>query len=210
MKVHTGLILSEWSTSQKHKRILHLCYRSAVTHLADVSPSVRISSCVRASVTRVRIQDPGCKHSTAALQMWQGTAELCPERSSLEGDAIKVHPLNPLAVLAQRSEQVHIWGGGGAGGARGVRNCFRNTERAKMTAEHRHLEHPPPDFGQLLKEQVYKHTLNSLPLRVTQCLFHNMYRLKSTRMTSIRLQTNCAPRSLGFQNRVCNYYYNFI
>lgn len=154
-EVSTGtFVRSGQRAAQKHKGILHLCYCLAVTHMADVSPSEHISSCARPSATRVRIQDPGCKHGAAALQMWQGTAELCPEHSGLEGDAIKALPLNPLAVLAQRSEQVHTRGGGG------MRYCVSNMEGAKMTMVRRHSEHPLSDFGQLLREQACK-PLNS-------------------------------------------------
>lgn len=110
-EVHWGFVFSEEAQPRSMKEFCTcVTVQSEVTHSADMSPSERISSCARTSVTHVRIQDPGCKHGAAALQMWQGTAQLCPERSSLEGDAIKVLPLNPLAVLAQRSEQVHTWG----------------------------------------------------------------------------------------------------
>lgn len=180
---HRTLVLSEWSTAQKLKRILHSCYCSAVTHLADVSPS-----CACASVTRVRIQDPGCKHSTAALQMWQGTAELCPERSSLEGDAIKVLPLNPLAVLAQRSEQVHTWG---------------EWETASTTRREQRWQRYTGIQNILLQiavsyweNRLEMHTLNAPHLRVTRALFHSMYRLQQTRMNSIRWQISNQLHSL--------------
>lgn len=39
-----------------------------------------------------------------------------------------MHPLNPLAVLAQRSEQVHIWGGGGGRGEGGEKLLQKHRE----------------------------------------------------------------------------------
>lgn len=186
--VFRGLILSEWSIAQKYRSILNMLPFNSDSLWLTCHQSERISSCAFASVMRVRIQDPCCKHSTAALQMWQGTAELCPERSSLEGDAINALPLNPLAVLAQRSEQVHTWG---------MRNYVSNTEKAKMTAEHRHLEHPSSDFSHL-REQACKLSSSESPeLCFTTCtVFSQAERSQSV----ARTQTKCGTWSHGFQS----------